>query len=173
MRSYDGYRALIVLATILVHMSGTLSVRVGNKTKRQSGESSSSAPILSLFLFSVFLFSFSVSVTLYVCVFLVVRENDPYHLRQVRMSRVAPPSSSPATCFFLLRPLLALFLMRRINVGFIIRVPCACDPFFTLYFFSLIYILHLITTCIFYFYFYTFYFPLLSLFHSLVFSVDF
>lgn len=49
MRSYDGYRALIVLATILAHMTGTLTVHVaGNKTKRQSGESSSSAPILSL-----------------------------------------------------------------------------------------------------------------------------
>lgn len=38
MRSHDGYRALVVFATVLVHMRGTLAVRSASK---RNGESSS------------------------------------------------------------------------------------------------------------------------------------
>lgn len=128
---------------------------------------------LLLLQFSLFLFPrlilflrFRYTVRLYL-LFLVVQENDPYHLRQVHMPRVPPPSSSPATCFFLLRPLLDADASCRIHHP---RSLCVRSLFYTLLFFLDIHITSN-TTCIFYFYFYTFYFPLLSLFHSLVFPI--
>lgn len=41
MRSHDGYRALVVFATVLVYMHGTLAVRIAGSASRRNGESSS------------------------------------------------------------------------------------------------------------------------------------
>lgn len=41
MRSHNGYRALIVFATVLVHMHGTLAERIAGSASKRNGESSS------------------------------------------------------------------------------------------------------------------------------------
>lgn len=171
MRSYDSYRALVVLAIILAHMTGTLTVRVsGNKTKRQSGESSSSALILSLSFFAFFSLSSFPLHCMSVLLFLV-QENDPRHLRHVRMPHITPPSS----CHLLLPPswypLLDADALSDSSSAFLVRAISFLHSTFLDIYICYIYMLYLFsnTMCIFYFYFYTFYFPLLSLFHSLVF----
>lgn len=94
MRSYDGYRALFVLATILAHMTGTLTVRVTNNkqtSKRSNGESSSA---LILFFRILFFFRFRYLVCL-----------------SFAIERFLPPSSrSPRCASFIMPPVSSFFL---------------------------------------------------------------
>lgn len=140
MRSYDSYRALVVLATILAHMTGTLTVRVtGNKTKRHSGESSSSALILSIFLFPR-LISFSVSVTSYVC-------SSLSHTRKRSLPPSSRPRVTPPSSYHLFLPPSPSSWCGRTRVHH--PRSLYVDPFFTLYFPWDIHITSN-TTCIFY-----------------------
>lgn len=146
MRSYDGYRALFVLATILAHMTGTLTVRVTNNkqtSKRSSGESSSSA--LILFFHILFSFRFRMSVLLFRC----TRKSLPPSSR----SRAALRLFHRATCFFLL-PLLRADALSYLSSAFLVRVILFLHSSF-------------LETSNTLFYFYFFYFLLFSFSHLL------
>lgn len=129
MRSYDGYRALVVLATILAHMTGTLTVRItGNKqtNKRSSGESSS-ALILSLSLFPHLMLFFRFRYLVYlVYLFRCTRKRSLPLSSRSRAARCASFILPPVSSSF------ALFVQTRCRVHHP-RSLCVWSLFYTLF----------------------------------------
>lgn len=107
MKFYGGYRALIVLATVLAHMIGTFAVRdtSNQAAKKRNGESS-----------SVLWFSLCLLLSLLT------------HVLLFRRVQSLPPSSRSRAARYTSFVLLLLLLRAVESIMYL-------DPFFTLYFF--------------------------------------
>lgn len=117
MRSHDGYRALVVFATVLVYMHGTLAVRIAGSASRRNGESSSllwfSRASFRLALSYLRLSCRSLPLSLFASgTALFPLRTDPFHL-MVTLAHRLLRLLHLTTCFFLF--LLLLFLLRLLR----------------------------------------------------------